>query len=73
MYHRFNAVLQLALLIENGEKLMTVLDKVVAFYAGLEEQMEKHISKGSLKHWRYKVKNFPQRDWIPMLLDRIDE
>lgn len=70
---RFNAVLKLARLIENGEKLMTALDKVVAFYAEIEDKTAEKISKGSLKRWWYKVKNFPQRDWLPMLLDRIGE
>lgn len=68
---RFNAVLKLARLIENGEPLMIAMDKVVNFYAEMDDQTAEKISKGSLKRWWYKVKNFPQRDWLPMLLDRI--
>lgn len=67
---RFNAVLKLARLIENGAPLMIAMDKVVEFYAENSEQTAEKISKGSLKRWWYKVKNFPQRDWLPMLLDR---
>ncbi|MBF0752205.1 MULTISPECIES: transposase domain-containing protein [unclassified Pasteurella] len=67
---RFNAVLKLARLIENGEPLMIAMDKVVNFYAEMDDQTAEKISKGSLKRWWYKVKNFPQRDWLPMLLDR---
>lgn len=67
---RFNAVLKLARLIENASPLMIAMEKVVAFYANIEDQTVEKISKGSLKRWWYKVKNFPQRDWLPMLLDR---
>ncbi|HHW7450337.1 TPA: DNA-binding domain-containing protein, partial [Pasteurella multocida] len=69
---RFNAVLKVARLIENGEKLMSALDKVVAFYADIEDETAEKISKGSLKRWWYKVKTHPQGIWLPLLLDRTE-
>lgn len=68
---RFSAVVKLARLIENKTPLMVAMDQVVAFYASTENPSDERISKGSLKRWWYKVKNFPQRDWLPILLDRM--
>lgn len=66
---RFQAVLKLAGLVENRMPLMQAMAKVVEFYANSEGEK---ISQGSLKRWWYKVKNHPQGNWLPLLLDRVE-
>ncbi|RZN55041.1 DNA-binding domain-containing protein [Avibacterium paragallinarum] len=67
--HRFNAVMKLKGLLDMRLKLMDAMDRVVEHFAGQEGEA---VSRGSLKRWWYKVKNHPQSNWLPLLLDRVE-
>ncbi|POY46133.1 DNA-binding domain-containing protein, partial [Avibacterium paragallinarum] len=66
---RFNAVMKLKGLLDMHLKLMDAMDRVVEHFAGQEGEA---VSRGSLKRWWYKVKNHPQSNWLPLLLDRVE-
>ncbi|MGY6090277.1 transposase domain-containing protein [Avibacterium paragallinarum] len=66
---RFNAVMKLKGLLDMRIKLMDAMDRVVEHFAGQEGEA---VSRGSLKRWWYKVKNHPQSNWLPLLLDRVE-
>ncbi|POY46563.1 DNA-binding protein, partial [Avibacterium paragallinarum] len=66
---RFNAVMKLKGLLDMRLKLMDAMDRVVEHFAGQEGEA---VSRGSLKRWWYKVKNHPQSNWLPLLLDRVE-
>lgn len=68
---RFEAVIKVKHLLELKLPLMESLNQVVAFYTQQADEGEK-ISLGSLKRWWYKVKNHPQHNWLPLLLDRVE-
>lgn len=67
--HRFDAVMKLKKLLDLRYKLMEAIDLVVESFNGQEGET---VSRGSLKRWWYKVKNHPQSNWLPLLLDRIE-
>ncbi|OBX07183.1 transposase, partial [Gallibacterium salpingitidis] len=69
--HRFDAVMKLKKLLDLRYKLTQAIDQVVASYSK-SESADEVISKGSLKRWWYKVKNHPQGNWLPLLLDRVE-